>query len=50
MIGTGSRTTLFWGYLAGGLLMVAAAGIEAAYGVKAERQSLESIAPPLTAR
>ncbi len=35
-------------YLAGALLMLLAAGCEAILGVKAERRSLEDIAPPLS--
>ena len=50
MIGTGSRNALFTGYLVGAALMIAAAGVEAWIGVKAERQSLESIAEPLSCR
>jgi MFS family permease len=49
LIGTGSRDMLFWGYLAGALLMALAAGTEAWLGVKAEGQSLEKLAPPLAA-
>jgi len=49
LIGTGSREWLFAGYLAGAGLMVGAAAVEAWIGVKAERQSLESIAQPLSA-
>ena len=48
LIGTGSRLSVFWGYLFAGMLMVAAAIVEAFLGVKAERQSLESISAPLT--
>lgn len=50
LIGTGSRTNLLWGYLAGSALMLIAAATEAILGVKAERQSLESIAAPLSTR
>jgi MFS family permease len=50
LIGTGSRTNLLYGYLAGAALMIIAAGAEALLGVKAERQSLESIAVPLSSR
>jgi MFS family permease len=50
LIGTGSRGALAWGYLAAGLLMAGAAGMEAWLGVKAERQSLEKIARPLAAK
>ena len=46
----GSRMPLFYGYLGGALLMVGAAAVEAVLGVKAEGQSLESIAAPLSAR
>jgi MFS family permease len=49
LIGTGSRTDVFYGYLTGALLMLVAAGVEIAYGVKAERQSLEKVAAPLSA-
>ena len=50
LIGAASRDPLFWGYVGGGALMVAAAGIEALIGVKAEGQSLEAISKPLSAR
>jgi MFS family permease len=49
LIGTGSREHLFAGYLFGAALMIGAAMVEAWIGVKAERQSLESIASPLSA-
>ena len=49
LIGTGSKTCLFYGYLAGAILMIGAATVEAWIGVAAERQSLESIAKPLSA-
>ena len=49
LIGTGSRWNVFYGYLFAGLLMLAAAVIEIAYGVAAERQPLEKIAEPLSA-
>jgi MFS family permease len=48
LIETGSRTALFYGYLLGAGLMIAAAIVEAFIGVKAERQSLESITKPLS--
>lgn len=50
LIGTGSRVNLFYGYVAAAVLMLAAAAIELAFGVAAERQSLEKIAEPLSAR
>jgi MFS family permease len=48
IIGTGSRPALFWAYCFAGAVMVVAAIVEALLGVKAERQSLESIATPLS--
>ncbi len=48
LIGTGSPTALFFGYLAAAGLMVIAAGIEIVCGIKAEGRSLEHIAPPLS--
>jgi MFS family permease len=48
IIGSGSRTALFWAYCFAGLVMIIAAIVEAFLGVKAERQSLESIATPLS--
>lgn len=49
LIGTGDRGSLFLGYLVAAGLMVVAALVELALGVKAERRSLESVAAPLTA-
>ncbi len=49
LIGSGSATNVFYGYLAAAVLMFAAAIVELLYGVKAERSSLESIADPLSA-
>jgi MFS family permease len=49
LIQTGLRTALFYGYLAGALLMIAAAVVEAVIGVRAEQRSLESISTPLSA-
>ncbi|MGH7064893.1 MAG: MFS transporter [Stellaceae bacterium] len=50
LVGTGERSAVFSGYLVGAGLMLAAALTEIAIGVKAERQSLESVARPLSAR
>jgi MFS family permease len=47
LTGTGSRFHLFLGYILAGAVMIIAAIIEGFLGIKAERQSLESIAPPL---
>jgi len=48
LIGSGSRTNLFYGYLFAAVLMLGASAMEWKFGVKAERQSLESINAPLT--
>ena len=50
LIQTHSRTALLYGYLVGAALMIAAAAVEAAIGVKAERTALEAICSPLSAR
>lgn len=50
IVGTGSRTYLFWGYLAGAVLMVIGGLVEVWLGIDAEQKSLESIAPPLSSR
>jgi len=49
LIDTGSRASLFGGYLLGAGLMVAAGVIAALFAVKAERRSLEDVARPLAA-
>ncbi len=48
LIEQGARADILWGYVLGGLLMVVAALVEAAIGVKAERLSLEDVARPQT--
>lgn len=50
IIGTGSTTALFVGYLVGAALMILGASVEAWIGVPAERRSLESVAAPLSSR
>jgi MFS family permease len=47
LIDTGSRASIFAGYLLGSVLMIAAAVIEARWGVAAERRPLETVARPL---
>lgn len=47
LIDTGSRTSVFAGYLFGAALMVGAAVVAARYAVNAERKSLETVAKPL---
>ena len=50
IVGTGSRSMLTWGYLAGSLVMIAGGSVELLLGIAAERQSLEQIAAPLSSR
>ena len=47
LIDTGSRTSVFAGYLFGSVLMIAAAAIAWRFCVAAERRPLESVARPL---
>jgi MFS family permease len=47
LIDTGSRNSVFAGYLLGSALMIAAALIAWRYAIAAERRSLESVARPL---
>jgi MFS family permease len=47
LIDTGSRASLFSGYLLGAVLMIAAGIIAARYAVAAERRPLEDVARPL---
>src|SRR6195256_4311394 len=49
LIDTGSRWSVFGGYLFGSVLMLAAAWVGALFAVAAERKSLESISRPLAA-
>src|ERR1019366_1016450 len=48
LIATGSRASVFGGYLLGSALMVLAAIIEMIWGVAAERKPLETVARPLS--
>jgi MFS family permease len=47
LIDTGSRVSVFGGYLIGAVLMVAAAAVQWRFGVAAERKPLEAVAKPL---
>ena len=47
LIETGSRASVFVGYLLGAVLMIAAAMVQWRFGVAAERRALEDVAPPL---
>jgi len=49
LVGSGERGEVLLGYLLGAGLMLAAAGVEVAIGIKAERQPLESVARPISA-
>ncbi len=49
LIDTGSRVSVFGGYLLGAALMLAAAWVAGRYAVRAERQPLESVTRPLNA-
>ena len=48
LIQSSKRIELFYGYLAGAVLMIGAAVVEAIIGVKAERKELEEITAPLS--
>jgi MFS family permease len=48
LIDTGSRMSVFFGYLIGAALMIGAGIIQWIWGVAAERRSLEEVARPLT--
>jgi MFS family permease len=47
LVDTGSRSSVFAGYLFGSALMIVAAAVAWRYAVAAERKSLESVARPL---
>jgi MFS family permease len=49
LIQSGSRVDLLWGYLMGAAFMIVAAITQAVLGVEAAGQSLEKVAPPLSA-
>jgi MFS family permease len=48
LIDTGSRASVFAGYLLGSVLMIAAAVVAARWGIAAERKPLEAVARPLS--
>ncbi len=50
LVETNQRTLLFWGYVGGGGLMIAAAVVEWFLGVDSERKSLEDVALPFSAQ
>jgi MFS family permease len=47
LIDSGSRASVFGGYLLGAVLMIVAAAVQLRFGVSAERKSLEEVARPL---
>jgi MFS family permease len=47
IVGTGSRSFLFWGYIAGAVVIASGGFTELLLGVNAERKSLENVARPL---
>jgi MFS family permease len=49
LIESGSRESIFWGYVFAAVLMLAAAIVAARYAVAAERKPLEQVATPLSA-
>ena len=49
LIASGEPRNVFYGYLFGAALMIAAAVIAALYAVRAERRTLEDVATPLSA-
>ena len=48
LIDTGSRDSVFGGYLLGAALMIGAALVQLRWGVSAERKTLEEVARPLS--
>ncbi len=48
LIESGARGEIMWGYMLGGGLMILAAIVEAALGIKAEGVPLEKLTPPLS--
>jgi MFS family permease len=48
LIGSGSRDEVYYGYLVAAILMLASAGAEVVFGVKAERVELEKLASPIS--
>jgi len=50
IVGTGSRSLLFWGYIAGAVVIATGGLFELWLGINAERQSLEHVARPLACR
>jgi MFS family permease len=47
LVDTGSRSSVFAGYLFGSILMIVAAAVAWRFGIDAERKSLETVARPL---
>jgi MFS family permease len=49
LIATGKQSDVFWGYILGASLMIAAGIVQAVLGIEAARRDLEDIAKPLSA-
>jgi MFS family permease len=49
LVETENTTNVFWGYVLGAALMIGAGIVQAIWGVKAERRSLEDVALPVSA-
>ena len=49
LIETGKETNVFWGYILGATLMIAAGIVQAVLGIEAARRDLEDVAKPLSA-
>jgi MFS family permease len=49
LIETGKESNVFWGYILGASLMIAAGIVQAVLGIEAARRDLEDIAKPLSA-
>jgi len=50
LIGTGSREPIAWGYAAGAVSMLIAAGVQWRWGLDSERRTLEDLAAPISGR
>ncbi len=50
IVGTNSRSLLFWGYVAGAAVIICGGIVELWIGVNAERKALEDVAQPLACR
>src|SRR3954453_21270135 len=49
LVATGKETNVFWGYILGAALMIAAGIVQALIGIEAARKKLDDVATPLAA-